>query len=209
MSGSGEGRATDACTSVEPSPGCWLDTVRPMKLATVLAALQQIAPEHLAEGWDQVGLHLAGNGKQVRKAMLCIDLTPAVLEEAIACKCQLIVAYHPPIFRPLTRLADRDWKERMLAKAVRAGLAVYSPHTSLDAVRNGMNDWLCDGLGAHTVRWSIGVPRETRSHRYKVAVVVPRASADAVRNAMCNAGAASRTPRDGGSAEPVLSLIHI
>lgn len=174
-----------------------------MKLATVLAALQQIAPEHLAEGWDQVGLHLAGNGKQVRKAMLCIDLTPAVLDEAIACKCQLIVAYHPPIFRPLTRLADRDWKERMLAKAVRAGLAVYSPHTSLDAVRDGMNDWLCDGLGAHTVRWSIGVPRETRSHRYKVAVVVPRASADAVRNAMCNAGAATRTPSDGGSSESV------
>lgn len=122
-----------------------------MKLAPVIAALQQLAPEHLAEGWDQVGLHLAGNGKRVRKAMLCIDLTPAVVDEAIANKCQLVVAYHPPIFRPLARLADRDWKERMLAKAVRSGLAVYSPHTSLDAVRNGMNDWLCDGLGAHRV----------------------------------------------------------
>jgi len=174
-----------------------------MKLAAVIAALQQIAPEHLAEGWDQVGLHLAGNGKRVRRAMLCIDLTPAVLEEAIDSKCQLIVAYHPPIFRPLARLADRDWKERMVAKAIRSGLAVYSPHTSLDAVRNGMNDWLCDGLGAHTVRWSLGVPRETPSHRYRVSVVVPRASAAAVRTAMSNTGADARAAGDWGSAEHV------
>ena len=174
-----------------------------MKLASVIAALQQVAPEHLAEGWDQVGVHLAGNGKRVRRAMLCIDLTPAVLDEAIGRKCQLVVAYHPPIFRPVARLADRDWKERMLAKAVRAGLAVYSPHTSLDAVRNGMNDWLCDGLGAHTVRWSLGVPRPMRAHRYKVVVRVPRTSATVIRNAMSNAGAEIRTSGERDAVEEV------
>lgn len=162
-----------------------------MKLDFVLAALRKVAPEHLAEGWDQVGLHLAGNGKQVRTAMLCIDLTPAVLDEAIAKKCQLIVAYHPPIFSPLTRLADRDWKERMLAKAIRSGLAVYSPHSSLDAVRNGMNDWLCDGLGAHAVRWAIGVPRVNQTHQFKVVVYVPRSHAKQVRKAMWEGGAGS------------------
>ncbi|MBV1858603.1 MAG: Nif3-like dinuclear metal center hexameric protein, partial [Nannocystaceae bacterium] len=123
------------------------------------------------------------------KGMLCIDLTPAVLDEAIDRKCQLVVAYHPPIFRALARLADRDWKERMLAKAVRTGIAVYSPHTSLDAVRGGMNDWLCDGLGAQSVRWSIGVPREQRLHRYKVIVYATAESADDVRAAMSDAGA--------------------
>lgn len=171
-----------------------------MKLAPVIAALQQVAPEHLAEGWDQVGLHLAGNGKRVRKAMLCIDLTPAVLDEAIANKCQLVVAYHPPIFRPLARLADRDWKERMLAKAIRSGLAVYSPHTSLDAVRDGMNDWLCDGLGAHRVRWALGVPRDVRSYRFKVVVLVPHASATVVCDAIRSAGGETRT---AGERDPV------
>jgi len=120
--------------------------------------------------------------------MLCIDLTPAVLDEAIASKCQLIVAYHPPIFHPLKRLADRDWKEQMLAKAVRKGIAVYSPHTALDAVRQGMNDWLCDGLGKAGVRWSIGVPKMGRTMRFKVIVYVPRSDAERVRQAMFDAG---------------------
>ncbi|MEM9416008.1 MAG: Nif3-like dinuclear metal center hexameric protein [Planctomycetota bacterium] len=160
-----------------------------MKLENVLSVLRQVAPEHLAEDWDQVGLHLAGAGKPVRKAMLCIDLTPPVLAEAVANKCQLIVAYHPPIFHPLKRLADRDWKEQMLAEAVRKGIAVYSPHTALDAVRQGMNDWLCEGLGKHAVRWSIGIPKHHRSYKYKVVVYAPRTEAKRLRGVMSEAGA--------------------
>lgn len=159
-----------------------------MKLNDVLSVLRAVANEGLAEDWDQVGLHLAGDGKPIRKAMLCIDLTPAVLDEAVKAKCQLIVAYHPPIFHPLKRLADRDWKEQMLAEAVRRGIAVYSPHTALDAVRPGMNDWLCDGLGEELVRWSIEVPQDGPSRKCKVIVYAPRDSAAAVRAAMSEAG---------------------
>lgn len=159
-----------------------------MKLEAVLSLLRGVAPEHLAEDWDQVGLHLAGAGKPIRKALMCIDLTPAVLAEAIEQKCQLIVAYHPPIFHPLKRLADRDWKEQMLAEAVRKGIAVYSPHTALDAVRQGMNDWLCDGLGATGERWSITVPQSGRSGKSKIIVYAPRESSDRIRQAMAEAG---------------------
>lgn len=159
-----------------------------MKLDELLTAFRAVAPEHLAEDWDQVGVHLAGNGKPIKKALLCIDLTPAVLDEAIEQKCQLIIAYHPPIFHPLKRLADRDWKEKMLALAVRKGIAVYSPHTALDAVRRGMNDWLCDGLGKAIVRWSIGVPQDGPSGKSKVVVYAPRDSAARVRAAMIESG---------------------
>lgn len=162
-----------------------------MKLDRVLSVLRQVADETLAEDWDQVGLHLAGNGKPVRKAMLCIDLTPAVLDEAIKAKCQLIVAYHPPIFHPLKRLADRDWKEKMLAEAVRKGVAVYSPHTALDAVREGMNDWLCEGVSKADTRWSIGTPPHGPSGKSKVIVYVPKNSAQRVREAMFEAGGGS------------------
>ena len=160
-----------------------------MKLDDLLTVLNQVAPERLAGDWDQVGLHLAGDKKRVRRAMLCIDLTPPVLEEAIQHKCQLIVAYHPPIFSPLRRLADRDWRETMLARAIRSGIAVYSPHSSLDAVREGMNDWLCDGLGKHSVRWSLGVAKDYKTYRYKIIVDVPPANADYLRKAMWSAGA--------------------
>jgi dinuclear metal center YbgI/SA1388 family protein len=159
-----------------------------VKLDEVLAVLRTVAPEHLAEEWDQVGIHLSGDGKAVKKALLCIDLTPAVLEEAIQLKCQLIVAYHPPIFQAIKRLADRDWKERMLARAIRHGIAVYSPHTALDAVRPGMNDWLCDGLGESSLRRSIASPKRVSRSHYKIVVFVPRKSAERVRRAMFDAG---------------------
>lgn len=159
-----------------------------MKLEELLTAFNAVAPEGLAEEWDQVGVHLAGDGKAIKKALLCIDLAPTVLDEAIEKKCRLIVAYHPPIFHPLKRLADRDWKEKILAKAVRKGIAVYSPHTALDAVRPGMNDWLCDGIGATGTRWSIGVPQSVKSGRSKIIVYAPRDAADKVRQSMVDAG---------------------
>jgi dinuclear metal center YbgI/SA1388 family protein len=159
-----------------------------MKLQALLTAFRAVAPEELAEDWDQVGVHLAGDGEAIDKGMLCIDLTPAVLDEAIASDCRLIVAYHPPIFHPLKRLADRDWKEKMLAEAVRKGLAVYSPHTALDAVRGGMNDWLCDGLGAAGARWSISAPQDGSNGKCKIIVYAPRDSAGRVREAMVAAG---------------------
>lgn len=160
-----------------------------MKRIEVERVLEKVAPCHLAGDWDQVGLHLAGKGQSIRKALLCIDLLPEVLEEAISKKCQLIVAYHPPIFRSLRRLADRDWKEKMLARAIRAGIAVYSPHSALDAVRGGMNDWLCDGLGPHTVRRAIAQAPSVRSKCSKVVVYVPQPNSERLRKAMWAAGA--------------------
>ncbi|MBL4634148.1 MAG: Nif3-like dinuclear metal center hexameric protein [Kofleriaceae bacterium] len=160
-----------------------------MKLQDVQAVLETVAPSELAADWDEVGLHLAGNGKRIRRAMLCIDLTPDVLEEAIAAKCQLLVVYHPPIFRPLGRLADRDWKEVMVARAIRAGIAVYSPHSALDAAADGMNDWLCEGLGKHSARSPIVRAEKHGSTCCKVIVYVPVDAAEKLRNVMWKAGA--------------------
>ncbi len=126
-----------------------------MKLADVVTALRAAAPEHLAQAWDKVGLQVGAPTQAVSAALLCIDLDEAVLAEALAESCQLIVAYHPPIFRPLAQLTDATWKERVLVTAVRHGIAIYSPHTALDNVAGGMTDWLCSGLGAHGSRAAI------------------------------------------------------
>lgn len=126
-----------------------------MRLADVLTVLRAVAPEPLAASWDRVGLHLGSERQRVRRALLCIDLTEPVMAEAVAGGCELIVAYHPPIFEPLRRLTDRTWKERVVLEAARRRIAVYSPHTALDAARGGMTDWLCDGLGKHSARFPI------------------------------------------------------
>ncbi|MEM1211566.1 MAG: Nif3-like dinuclear metal center hexameric protein [Planctomycetota bacterium] len=163
-------------------------------LREVMAGLEAVAPLGLAEGWDKVGLQVGDPEAVVDRALLCIDLTEAVVEEAVELGCGLVVAYHPPIFGPLTGLVEGEglqgaggWKTRALLAAVRAGLAVYSPHTALDAVRGGVNDWLCAGLGE-----GVSEPIERKAVKrdeYKVVVYVPAGEVDAVRGAMTDAGA--------------------
>ena len=115
---------------------------------TVLQALETIAPVHLAESWDNVGLLVdPGEASEFCRAFVTIDLTDATLSEALELQADLIVAYHPPIFSGLKRLRADEVSERMIVKALRAGLTIYSPHTALDAVSGGMCDWLSTALG--------------------------------------------------------------
>ena len=123
-----------------------------MQLARILEILEVIAPSQLAEKWDQVGLHLGDPQWPIKNILLCIDLNEEVLAEAIQVNANLIVAYHPPIFSPLSRLCTSDWKQRVILTAARHRIALYSPHTALDATYGGVNDWLCSGLGKGSVR---------------------------------------------------------
>lgn len=123
-----------------------------MLIQDLVAVLGTIAPLELAETWDKVGL-LAGDRTRVARGpiLLTIDLTESVLAEAVACKAAAVVAYHPPIWDPLTRITDATPRQRIILRALEAGIAIYSPHTALDAVSGGITDWLCEGLsGAST-----------------------------------------------------------
>lgn len=117
-------------------------------LHRVVDALGELAPLGWAEDWDNVGLLIEPPGRtRVRRVLLTIDLTAAVCEEARRGKADLVVAYHPPIFSPLPRLRLDAAMQRIVMQCVQAKIAVYSPHTALDAVAGGVNDWLADGLG--------------------------------------------------------------
>ena len=159
-----------------------------MKLSKILTVLEAIAPPALAEDWDQVGLHVGDVGQSVTRGLLCIDLTEAVLDEAVRQGAELIVAYHPPIFKPLPRLTTGDVKQRIIWRAVREGIAIYSPHTALDAAAGGVNDWLAGGLGEGEVR-TIRAGAAVGGRRYKLVTFVPGDALDAVRSAMHLAGA--------------------
>ncbi|MCK5940941.1 MAG: Nif3-like dinuclear metal center hexameric protein [Planctomycetes bacterium] len=116
-------------------------------LDEVLDLLHEIAPLELAAEWDNVGLLLRPepDREAVGKCLLTTDLTEAVVDEAERFGADLVIAYHPPIFKPLTRLDAADATQRRIVRALRAGFAVYSPHTALDAAPAGLADWLVEG----------------------------------------------------------------
>lgn len=119
-----------------------------MKLADVVSTLESIAPLTLAEEWDNVGILINPlKPKKIKKILLTIDLTEAVADEAIAEKAELIMTYHPILFRPASRLNADHAGDRTVMKLIQNNMAVYSPHTALDAVIGGVNDWLADGVG--------------------------------------------------------------
>jgi len=114
-----------------------------MKLSLLLATLEELAPLRLAEPWDNVGLLAGDPDSNVTKALLTIDMTKVVVEEALQLGCEFIIAYHPPIFEALKRIDGKS----SIGLALRHGLAIYSPHTALDSVSGGVNDVLADAVG--------------------------------------------------------------
>jgi len=123
-----------------------------MELKGVVEKLEELAPTSRAESWDNVGLLVEPSPSQViSRVIVTNDLTEEVMGEITQCwspldQC-LLVSYHPPIFRPLKRLTQASSVERVLLQALRAGMAVYAPHTALDNSPGGMTDWLLSGLG--------------------------------------------------------------
>ena len=113
-----------------------------MSVNDLIAAMDQIAPLRDAEPWDNVGLILGDPSADLSRVLLCIDLTPAVVQEARRQRCEAVVAYHPPLFKNVTKLTAGD----PAFEAVRHGIAVYTPHTALDVADGGTNDVLADAL---------------------------------------------------------------
>ncbi|KAM4697981.1 NIF3-like protein 1 [Rhinophrynus dorsalis] len=137
---------------LHPSPlSWWLPSRTIMDLGLVVSRLNALTPPALAESWDNVGLLVEPSPPhQVQKLLLTNDLTEDVMEEAVSLGADMILSYHPPIFRALKRLTQTNWKERLVIKALEKRLAIYSPHTSSDALPNGVNDWLARALGSCT-----------------------------------------------------------
>jgi dinuclear metal center YbgI/SA1388 family protein len=172
-----------------------------MNVQDLMDVMERIAPLKFAESWDKVGLQLGVADRAIGgSVMLTIDLTEEVLDEAMQKKVGAVIAYHPPLWEPLTKLTDTTHTERIIRGAAEAGIAIYSPHTALDAAPGGMCDWLCEGIGSPRGQAKVGViDGDCRalspavggdaSREVKVITFVPKDQVDHVRNALGTAGA--------------------
>ncbi len=168
-----------------------------MLVSDLADVMQRLAPLEYAESWDKVGLLAGDAGRELAgPVLLAIDLTEHVLEEAVGLGCGAIIAYHPPIFEPLARVTNATPRQRVVLRAIEARIAIYSPHTALDAVAGGVTDWLCEGLSEGSAgkvngdcRALTPHPHHSPTQQVKIVTFVPEADVDRVREAMASAGA--------------------
>lgn len=117
-------------------------------VSDLAAFLEEIAPLGLQESYDNAGLLTGDPQMPVHGVLTALDMLEPVLDEAIALGCNVVVAHHPIIFRGLKRLTGAHYVERVVIKAIRAGIALYAIHTNLDSVLvNGVNQEIARRLG--------------------------------------------------------------
>jgi dinuclear metal center YbgI/SA1388 family protein len=155
-------------------------------VATIVNHLDQFAPPRLAAKWDNVGLLLGDRAANVDRVLTCLTVTPEVVAEAVAEKAGLIITHHPMLFRPVQRLTTDHPEGRMLLELVRAGVAVYSPHTAFDNTRGGINEMLAQKLELTDV---MPLRRQPGGGQCKLVVFVPDADLGRVSDALFAAGA--------------------
>lgn len=123
-----------------------------VKIKEVLAALERFAPLPLQEDWDNAGLQIGLTEEQVSGALLSLDVTDRVIDEAIGRGCNLIVSHHPLLFHPLRRLAGSTAVERMAMRLIEKHIAVVSMHTNMDNALGGVNFKMAEKMGLINVR---------------------------------------------------------
>ena len=128
--------------------------IKNMKIRQIIGALEEFAPLALQDGYDNAGLQIGlAEDAEASGALLCLDVTEAVLDEAVSLGCNMVVSHHPLLFRPLKSISRRDYIERCVVKAIKHDIAVYAAHTNLDSAPGGVNQRIADRLGLRQTTW--------------------------------------------------------
>ncbi|MDX1971876.1 MAG: Nif3-like dinuclear metal center hexameric protein [Candidatus Sumerlaeia bacterium] len=160
----------------------------PLALSELLGAINRIAPPTLAESWDNVGLQVGTPSDPVRRVLVALEISDAVLDEAESLGIDCIVTHHPLIFSPLKSLNGSHAQGRFLIRLIRMGSALLCAHTNLDSVPEGTNGVLADlsGLKDRKPLFPVPIPG---MEEVKYAVYVPVEHVAAVIEAIHQAGA--------------------
>ncbi|WP_298456839.1 Nif3-like dinuclear metal center hexameric protein [uncultured Cellulomonas sp.] len=162
------------------------DHDRPPTLADVVACLERRYPPRTAEAWDAVGLVTGDPGQPVRRVLFAVDPTAAVVDEAVEWGADLLVTHHPLLLRPVHSVAATSVKGALVHRLARAGVALHVAHTNADAADGGVAHALADVVGLVDLEPLVALPGDPLD---KHVVFVPDAHAEAVLDAMADAGA--------------------
>ncbi len=156
-----------------------------MQVANIISALEDFAPLSLQEDFDNSGLQVGNKSAECNGVLLCVDVTPAIIEEAIEKGCNLVVSHHPLLFKGLKRITGATLVERTILKAISANISIYSCHTSADNAFNGVSWKMAELLGLNDVE----TLSRQKNKMMKLSVMVPINHLETVRLALFDAGA--------------------
>lgn len=156
-----------------------------MKIRELTQYLEQLAPLAYQESYDNSGLLVGHPEDEIKQALIALDCTEEIVDEAIQKGCDIIIAHHPIVFSGIKKLNGKNYVERVIIKAIRHGIALYAIHTNLDNILGGVSSKIAEKLDLV----SHAVLRPKHNLLRKLAVFVPRTHVEAVRKALFNAGA--------------------
>ena len=158
-----------------------------MKIKDIINCLSELAPLDYTEDFDNAGLLVGNQNEEVNGILVTLDTLEEVIDEAIDKNCNLIVSFHPIIFKGLKKLTGVNYVERTVLKAIKNNIAIFAIHTALDNAFQGVNSIICDQLGLQNKK--ILIPQKETIK--KITTYVPEKDAEKVRDALFSVGAGS------------------
>jgi dinuclear metal center YbgI/SA1388 family protein len=159
-----------------------------MKINEIIQYLEQTAPSSFQEGYDNAGLITGNKNWDFNGAIICLDSTEAVIDEAIAMGVNMVIAHHPIVFKGLKKINGNNYVERTIIKAIKNDIAIYAIHTNLDSVlKNGVNTMICEKLGLKNLK----ILNPKKGILKKLVAFIPKEYTEQVLDALHQAGAGS------------------
>jgi dinuclear metal center YbgI/SA1388 family protein len=156
-----------------------------MKLKDFCSYLDSVVPLSIQEDYDNSGLQLGIPEKNVSSALITLDVTEDVLDEAVFTGCDLIISHHPLIFKGIKSVTGKSFTEKILIKAIKQDVAIYSAHTNLDIFNNGVSRKMAEKLQLQNIK----VLSPLKKNLLKLVTYIPESHLDKVREALFDAGA--------------------
>ncbi len=158
-----------------------------MKIKQITDYIEELAPLSYAEEFDNVGLLVGDYNTKVKGVLITIDTLETTVEEAISKNCNLIISFHPIIFSGLKKINGSTYVEKVIIKAIKNDIAIYSMHTALDNSNRGVSSKMCDIIGL--INKKVLIPQ--KGNIKKLTTYVPQRNAEKLRHALFDVGAGS------------------
>src|SRR6056297_1117361 len=156
-----------------------------MKIREIISSIESFAPLVFQEDYDNAGLIVGDQEQEAKGALITVDITEKIIDEAINKKINLIIAHHPIIFAGLKKITGKNYVERIIIKALKNDIAIYAAHTNLDNIQGGVNSKIAEKLNLQNTK----ILAPLNDHLMKLVYFVPVKQAEETRKAIFKAGA--------------------